>query len=240
MRQYVELVVFDMAGTTVRDEREVESCFYEAAVQSGLNPSRSRINDMQGLPKLQVVQTLWDEVIGKEHPDFTSKTSSNYQLFTEILENHYLTHPVVPTEGALETFEWLRSEGIAIALTTGFYRKVADIILARLGWQQRLLGHRDGIIDVSLTPDETGKGRPHPDMIWKAMELLNVKDVKKVVNIGDTPVDLQSGTAAGCLFSLGVTNGTHTEAQLEQYENDGLLPSTKSLRAFLEDSLAEL
>ncbi|NJL73846.1 MAG: HAD hydrolase-like protein [Saprospiraceae bacterium] len=237
MKKYVELVVFDMAGTTVRDEREVETCFYEAATQSGLTVSRARINDMQGLPKLQVVQTLWDEAIGNDHPDFEHKTINNYNLFTQILEHHYLTQPIYPTEGALETFAWLRSEAIAIALTTGFYRKVADIILNKLNWKQRYLGFEEGVIDLSLTPDETGKGRPYPDMIWKAMEILEIKDAKKVVNIGDTPVDLQSGKAANCLFSLGVTNGTHTQAQLEQYDNDGLLPSMTALKTFLQERL---
>lgn len=55
------------------------------------------------------------------------------------------------------------------------------------------------------------------------MQLTGVSSPQEVINIGDTPSDLQSGLKAGCLLSLEVTNGTHTRAQLEEYPNDGLL-----------------
>lgn len=240
----VQLAVFDMAGTTVQDKQAVENCFYDAAVQTGLNASRRRITDMQGLPKLIVIETLWGEAIGNDHPDFNNNVALTFQTFREILENHYLTEPVLPTEGALETFAWLRSKGVKIALTTGFYRKVTNIILNRLGWDQGLdanyRGSANSIIDLSLTPDETGKGRPHPDMILKAMEMLGVSDSKKVINIGDTPSDLKSGRAANCLLSLGITNGTHTREELLQYDNDGLLDSMLEYQSFVEKALSTI
>ena len=155
----------------------------------------------------------------------------------QILENHYLSHPIQPTEGALEVFNWLRRQDIKIALTTGFYRKVCNIILHRLGWDAGLdehyLGGADSIIQLSLTPDETDKGRPHPDMIWKAMEMLDVADAGQVIKVGDTPSDLQAGRAAGCGLTLGVTNGTHTHQELAAHPNDGLLPSMKAFVSFL-------
>lgn len=240
----IQLAVFDMAGTTVQDNKEVETCFYEAAIQTGLEASPRRITDMQGIPKLIVVQTLWGEVIDPQHPDFNAKVELTYQTFRQILENHYLTHPVLPTEGAIETLTWLRSKGVKIALTTGFYRKVANIILQRLGWDKNLdknyRGNSESLIDLSLTPDETGKGRPHPDMIFMAMEILGITDSKKVINIGDTPSDLESGRAAGCLLSLGITNGTHTRAELLQYDNDGLIDSMLEFPAFVELSIARM
>lgn len=238
MKSQIELVVFDMAGTTVKDEREVENCFYQAATMSGLEASRERINDMMGLPKLEVVQTLWSEFIGTTHPSYSEKVAQNYELFKQILEQHYLDHPVSPTEGTLTTFEWLRSEGIKIALTTGFYRKVANIILQKLDWhKERFLGFKQGIIDLSLTPDETLKGRPHPDMIWKAQALLGVSSPQKIINIGDTPSDLKAGKVANCRLSLGITNGTHSHEQLNQYENDGLIASMMEFRNFVESEI---
>ena len=233
----IQLVVFDMAGTTVRDQREVENCFFQAAQLSGLQASRQRINDLQGIPKLEVVKILWDEAIGKEDEAYPKKVEDNYTLFKSILENHYKTHPVVPTEGALEAFDFLRKRNIKIALTTGFYRKVCNIILTKLGWDKGLDENYQGgaasIIDLSLTPDETGKGRPHPDMIFKAMKIFNITDPKQVVKIGDTPSDLKAGKVAQCLFSLGVTNGTHTREELLPYDNDGLLDSMQALPEFL-------
>lgn len=240
----IQLAVFDMAGTTVQDNKEVEDCFYEAAAQTGLDANRRRINDMHGIPKRIVVETLWVEMIGKDHPDLQQKIEITYRTFREILENHYLTHPVLPTEGAVETLHWLHSKGVKIAFTTGFYRKVTNIILNRLGWDKGLdenyRGGPDSIIDLSLTPDETGKGRPHPDMIFKAMEILGVTDSKKVINLGDTPSDLLSGKAAGCMLSLGITNGSHTREELLQYDNDGLIDSLSEFPVFVEQALAKM
>ncbi len=240
----IQLVVFDMAGTTVQDKKVVENCFYDAAVQTGLDVTRARINEMHGIPKRLVIETFWQEMIGSAHPDLETKVETTFKKFRELLEHHYQTEPVIPTEGALETFEWLRSKGVKIALTTGFYRDVTNIILNRLGWHKGLneqyLGNADAIIDLSLTPNETGKGRPHPDMILKAMEILGVNDSKKVINIGDTPADLQSGKAADVLLSLGVCNGSHTREELQAYDNDGLIESMLEFPAFVEKALSTI
>lgn len=237
----IQLVVFDMAGTTVRDLHEVEDCFYEAATSTGLEATRSRINAMHGISKRVVIETLWQEAIGKEHPDFQDNVEKTFAAFKEILENHYRTHPVAPTEGALETFAWLKSQGIKIALNTGFYRAVVNILLERLGWDKGLNGQymHGEMIDLSITPSETnGKGRPFPDMIFRAMELLGIEDPKTVVKIGDTPVDLQEGKLAGVGLNLAVTNGTHTHEELAVWENDGLLENTGMLKPFLEQWIA--
>lgn len=235
----IQLVVFDMAGTTVRDQSEVENCFHRAAVESGLHASQQRIKDMQGLPKLIVVQTLWAEAIGEDHPDIALRVSDTYRLFRDILEHHYRTAEVVPVPGTLETFAWLRSQGIKIALTTGFYRAVTDIILQRLGWHQGLDAHymahdASAIIDLSLTPDETGKGRPHPDMILMAMAKLGIADPLKVAKLGDTPSDLQAGHLAGVALNIGITSGTHTAEALSAHPHHLLMDSVADLPAALQ------
>lgn len=239
----IKLVVFDMAGTTVKDEREVETCFYNAAKKSGLKTTRERIRELQGYPKKEVIRTLWKEAAGEDNPDLDQAVETTNHLFQAIIENHYRLNPVKPAEGAVDTFKWLRAEGVKIALTTGFYRKVADIILNRLGWDEGLdenyVGDETSLIDLSLTPDEVGAGRPNPDMIFKSMDILGIDDPKNVVKIGDTPADLQAGKAAKCRFTFGVTNGTHSREQLMQYDNDGLLENLEQLRELLPALLNE-
>lgn len=235
--QPIELVVFDMAGTTVTDHHEVERCFAQAAAQTGLFVTDERILAMQGLAKRYVFETLWKEQLGDLHPDVQPQVDSSYAAFKGILENHYLTQGATPTEGCLETFAFLRERGIAIALTTGFYRVVTDIILEKLGWLAGLdnqrLGGADSLIQVSIASDEVERGRPYPFMIERAMQLLGVSNPKAVVNIGDTPSDLLSGRAAGVALNLGVTNGTHTLDQLDAYPHDYMLASLAELPALL-------
>jgi len=234
----VKLVVFDMAGTTVKDQKEVEKCFVEAAEKTSLPFSREDIMAMMGWSKKAVFQTLWN----KARPDLAESetqrlVSHSFCTFKEILENHYRTAPVEPTEGCLEIFELLKSKEIKVALTTGFYRKVTNIILSRLNWDKNLddnyLGNGNSIIDLSVASDEVTSGRPEPYMITRAMKMTGISDSKSVINIGDTPSDLMSGKRAGCLYSLGVCNGTHSSAQLEVFPNDGLLANISEIVNYL-------
>lgn len=236
--QAIKLVVFDMAGTTVTDHHEVERCFAEAAAQTGLFTTDERILAMQGLAKRYVFETLWKEQLGENSPEVQSRVDESYDAFRQILEHHYRTQGATPTEGCLETFAWLREQGIAIALTTGFYRLVTDIILEKLGWLAGLnaqrVGTAESVIQVSIASDEVEQGRPYPQMIERAMQLLGVNDPKAVINIGDTPSDLLSGRAAGVSLNLGVTNGTHTQQQLEDYPHDWLLGSLTELKSVIQ------
>jgi len=230
----IKMVVFDMAGTTVRDQNEVEKCFVEAAESTGLTYNRAEIISMMGWSKRLVFETLWKKALpNADNQVLTEKIDGSYLRFKEVLENHYRTAAVVPAEGALEIFSFLRSNGIKIGLTTGFYREVTDIILSRLGWDKGLdelyKGDETSIIDVSVTSDQVAAGRPAPEMILRAMQLCGIEDPKQVINIGDTPSDIESGNNAKCLLSLGVTNGTHTREQLEKCNHNGLLDSVTEL-----------
>ena len=102
---------------------------------------------------------------------------------------------------------------------------------------QDYVGSADSVIQASITPSEIygSEGRPAPFMIQKAMYRLAVRDSKQVINIGDTPSDIESGYHANCLLSLGVTNGTHTQEQLMVYPNDGLLTGIGELKQRILD-----
>lgn len=239
MQQSIKLAVFDMAGTTVRDNDEVLACFKQACRESGLDFPDERLNALMGVSKLEVFVTLWREQAGPDAaPEFIrEKADEAFDLFKNILENYYLSNPVEPVPGAVELFEWLRSRGVKVALNTGFYRQVTDIILKKLGWDRGLneqhVGGPQSVIDMSITSDEVPAGRPQPFMIRKAMDTFGVEDARQVLKVGDTPVDLQEGQNAGVGLNLAVVDGTHTRAQLEVFEHDALLPSLTELRAWL-------
>ena len=238
MKNPIELVVFDMAGTTVRDEHEVEACFRAAAVKTGLEMTDEETLAVQGWAKRFVFETFWERQLGSRDEIWLQHVDHSFHTFTEILENHYLSQPVVPTIGTLEVFAFLREQGIKIALTTGFYRKVTDIILERLGWLQGLDEHYlntgNSVIDCSISSDQVSNGRPAPDMIFKAMAMLNISTAEKVINIGDTPSDIQSGKNARTAYNLAVSNGTHPAELLLPHHPDKLLETTAGLIEFIK------
>ncbi|TDN40573.1 HAD family hydrolase [Hymenobacter sp. UV11] len=238
-----QLIVFDMAGTTVRDQHEVEACFAQAAAATGLHASAARILAVQGQAKRFVFELLWREQLGADAPaaELTARVDHSYQVFRQVLEAHYRTAEVQHTEGCLELFAFLKSKGIRIALTTGFYREVTNLILRRLGWHAGLdaqhRGSTDSVIDLSIASDEVAEGRPAPFMIQRAMHTFGITDPRRVWNVGDTPSDLESGRRAGCARSLGLTNGTHSAQQLAAYPHDGLLASLTELQQQLRAEL---
>lgn len=227
-----------MAGTTVRDLNEVESCFLKAAQQTGLEAPTDRIIGMMGWSKNLVFKTLWNEQFpNTPQAEVQQKIERSYHLFKSILETHYRTQEVCPVENCIEVFKQARAQGVKIALTTGFYREVTNIILNRLGWDNGLNEHYiqtgDGIIDCSITSDEVLRGRPAPYMIFRAMEKMHVADVRKVINIGDTPSDLQSGHNARVGLNLGVSYGTHSHEQLSKLPHDHIISDISTVLDFL-------
>lgn len=226
----IKLIVFDIAGTTVRDRDEVLYCFRRACLETGIMATDARLNALMGVSKLEVFKMLWQEQLGDvDGMEISAKADRSYHLFKEILEAYYHEAPVEPTEGALEIFAWCREKSVKIALNTGFYRAVTDIILGRLGWEV------GATIDFVVTSDEVPTGRPAPYMIQAAMVHFGITDPREVVKIGDTPVDLAEGRNAGCLLSLAVTNGTHTAEELAELDGDGLLNSLLDLKTVLSD-----
>lgn len=206
-----------MAGTTVRDNDEVLYCFRKACLDTGLLVSDDQLNALMGVSKNVVFQMLWEAQLGKQDIAIPARAAASYGHFKVILEEYYRSHPCQPTEGCLDTFIWCRNNGIKIALNTGFYRGVTDLILQNLDWQ---IG-RD--VDFVIASDEVPEGRPAVFMIAAAMKHFGITDPTSVVKVGDTPVDIAEGRNAGCRFVVSLTNGTHRHDQLAPLQPDVLL-----------------
>lgn len=196
----IELVVFDLAGTTVYDGDAVADSFRAALAAAGVEPGRDAINAVMGLPKPEAIRVLLggDRPVDAIHADFVRR-----------MRHYYETAPAVrEVPGAAAAFAALRRAGVKVALNTGFNREVADALLARLGWRV------PEVIDATITSDEVPHGRPHPDMIRALVARLGVEDARKVAKVGDTRADLEEGANAGCGLNLGVTTGSFTREQL--------------------------
>jgi len=222
----VDLVVFDMAGTTVHDGDAVHACLQAALGASGIRVDREAINAVMGLPKPVAIRRLVEaDAPGGEASD--RLVEALHDDFVRRMLGHYRSDPSVrEVDGALQVFRELRAGGIKVALDTGFDRQIVDVILKRLGWGE-------GVVDVTVASDEVARGRPHPDLVWRAMLLTGVSDARRVAKVGDTPADLQEGQAAGCGLVVGVTEGSHTEDELRPWPHTHLVPNVGSLPALL-------
>jgi phosphonatase-like hydrolase len=221
----IELVIFDLAGTTVNDQDGVNRAVRDALAQVGVSTSREAVNEVMGIPKPVALRRLLE---GKGRQDLLPRLDAIHQDFVARMICFYQTDPsVYEIPGSSDVFRRLRAAGIKVALDTGFSRDIVEVILDRLAWNDREL------VNLTVTSDDVPRGRPHPDMIERAMSELGVRDARRVAKVGDTPADLEEGTRAGCGMVIGVTGGSHTAEQLRSCPHTHLIGSVAELAGLL-------
>ena len=206
-----ELVVFDMAGTTVKDKNYVGIAFHEAMKSYGYEVAVEEINPIMGYEKpLAIRMMLEKHEIGKDRITDVLVNDIHSEFVERMINFYSTTNEIAPLPDVEETFAALKEDGIKIALNTGFSRDIADVIIGRLGWESK--------IDYLIASDEVEHGRPYPDMIRKIMAELDIDSPEKVVKVGDTEVDINEGINAGCKYVIGITTGAFTREELLPYK----------------------
>src|SRR5262245_55594026 len=117
--QSIELVVFDMAGTTVNDEDGVNRCIRNALKAVGLEVASADVNRVMGLPKPRAISLLIEQY-GRS-ADLGPRLEPIHADFVRRSMEFYASDPSVhEISGASRVFDRLRSGGLRIALNTGF------------------------------------------------------------------------------------------------------------------------
>ena len=219
----IETHAFDVAGTVLNDDGLVIAAFKVAfeRTQPDLWPTHGAewtqyAIDTMGQSKIDV----FTELLGDAEKAHQANVAFEESYVSEIAETGAVSIP-----GAEEMFEYLRSKQIAVALTTGFSRSTLDTLIIELGWRD--------LIDVSVTPSEAGRGRPHPDMLQKAATTLGVTNPTNVIVLGDTASDMKSGVAFGAGQVVGVLTGAHDEVTLRDAGATTVVNSVADLKSLI-------
>lgn len=217
----IKLVVFDIAGTTLKDDEDVVAkSFTSALSEQGIDLNGADLSTYMGYRKIDAIRMILDE----KNIDFDETTIDTvHDRFINLINEHYTNEPIEEIPGASEIFEKLKASDIHVAINTGFSRSTADIIIKKLGWAE------NDLIDTSVCSDEVNKGRPSADMIRKIMKELDIEDAEMVAKVGDTPSDLMEGETAGCGITVGVLYGTHTRDELQRYHHDHMISDIREL-----------
>ncbi|MFJ2741657.1 phosphonatase-like hydrolase [Streptomyces sp. NPDC087440] len=224
----IDLVVLDMAGTTVADGGLVEQAFAAAAEKLGVvagtpdfDSKLDYVRATMGESKISVFRHLFGD------EDLAQQANTAFEeAYGSLVDGGRIAE--IP--GAREAVEKLAADGRTVVLTTGFARVTQDAILAALGWQD--------LVGLTLCPaDAGGRGRPYPDMVLTAfLRTGAVASVADVAVVGDTSYDMLSGVRAGAGVVAGVLTGAHGRTQLEAHGAGHVLGSV----AELPELLAEL
>ncbi|MDE3235214.1 MAG: HAD-IA family hydrolase [Bacteroidota bacterium] len=224
----VQLVVFDIAGTTVSDKGNITQAFIDAFLMAGIKVEAGDVNRLMGYRKIDAIRKIIQhyapelgddaDLIHEIHNKFTSQMVSFYEQDTML----------APLPYAELIFEKLQKRGIKIGLDTGFTRPITNAVLRNIGWDQ------SGLIDCVVCSDEVPEGRPHPFMIQQIMQQTGVADPVAVIKVGDTEVDINEGRNAGCGAVVAVTTGAFSKEELVPYHPDFIIDSLYELLPIID------
>ena len=217
----IQLVVFDMAGTTIDEDNVVYKCLHKVVVSvlptvtleevllhGAGKEKRNAIVDICAVNDLQLMTEDIDALF------------SNFKI---LLANAYDEYPLKLYADALEVFAWLHSKGIKVAFNTGYDRKTAEFILHKVNIR---LG---ADIDLLMTASDVPRNRPFPDMIEKCCELLGI-NVSNTIKVGDSAIDIEEGKTANTFISIGITTGAQTKEQLAAAQPNFIIDSLTELK----------
>jgi phosphonatase-like hydrolase len=214
----VELICFDMAGTTVIDNGLVLEAF------------RRTIDDLHvtgeeaTLAEAYVVETMGQSKIDV----FTALFAERATVANEAFERNFVDAAqelgVSEIPGARSTVETLRGVGLKVALTTGFSSSTREALVEELGWGD--------LFELRVSPADAGRGRPAPDMLlWCALK-SQVTAMNTLMVVGDTSSDMQAGLRAGAGYCVGVLSGNDDAPRLLEAGADDVIDSVVDLLGF--------
>ncbi len=222
----IKLVVFDLAGTTVKHKKEVHQAFIDAFEKKGVQIDYDTANEAMGKSKPVAIREILEakklnmEWIDSIHEQFLDNIITYYQKSPEVEE----------ADGTSEIFSYLQEKGIKIGIDSGFDRETTDVLMEALPWGKM------NLIDDSVVSDEVENGRPAPDMIFQLMENLGIESAEQVMKVGDTPVDLLEGQNAGCKYVIGVTSGAFEANELMKYPHTHLIKKLEEIKEILQSA----
>ena len=227
----IQLAVFDIAGTTVKDKGNVADAFLHAFHAFNYSIPAEEVYTLMGYKKPEAIKMMLEKyypgaisstrnLVAKIHDAFTAEMIHFYEYETSL----------EPMPDAEYVFSQLQAMDTKVALNTGFGTMITEVILKRLGW------NRTKLIDFVISSDEVKYGRPHAQMIQEAMKVTHVQHAAQVAKIGDTEVDIAEGRTAGCGLVVAVTTGAYTKEQLRVFKPDAIINNLKELLPILKSA----
>jgi len=209
------MVVFDMAGTVVDEDNVVYKTVMKALQHGGVHVTLEQVlADGAGKEKSKAISDIASKYDPTKDED---DVEAMYHNFVVMLDEAYEDMNVTPIDGAEEILSELKKMGVYRILNTGYSKKTAMQLVAKLGWE------KDREYDDIVTASDVPKTRPFPDMIFMAMELMGIDDASTVAKIGDSSIDVEEGKNAACGLTAGITTGAHTRQQLAAADPDYII-----------------
>lgn len=217
-RGRLRAVIIDWAGSTVDygccapakvflqvfEAKGVRITMEEARHPMGMH-KRDHIRAIMEMPR---VNELWRTVYlrAPNEQDISDLFDRFLPLQLLSLKDHSKLIP-----GALEAINFFRERHLKIGTTTGYTRKMMEVVMAEAKRQ----GYEP---DLVVCADEVPKGRPSPFMCFENAKKLGIYPMESMVKIGDTRADIEEGLNAG-MWTIGLARSGNEMGLSEEEEH---------------------
>jgi len=206
-------VLFDLDGTLIDSGWMILASFRHAtrAVLRREIPDRVLIARVGGS---SIYEQMW--AIDADRAD---------ELVEVYREHNEPLHAELEAFGGIEELlAELHQEGRQLGIVTAKRRSTVQLAFDVLG-----IGR---FFDAVVTAESTGRGKPHPEPVLHALELLDCAPAAAAF-VGDSPFDIGAGKSAG-VFTVAVAwGGIHMPERLLEAGADVLVHDVSELRDVL-------
>ena len=201
----LQAVIFDWAGTLVDfGSLAPTQIFVEAFTTFGIHITLTQARGPMGLSKWDHIhQLLQDESIAAQWLEKFGRAPANEDV--DAIYARFMPMQIAkvgefsaPIEGAVQTLQWLRANGLKVGSCSGYPREVLNQLLPQAE-------AADVKPDYVVAGDELeAGGRPGPFMALANVLALRIGDVRACVKVDDTVPGIEEGLNAG-MWTVGLS-----------------------------------
>jgi HAD superfamily hydrolase (TIGR01509 family) len=216
-RLCVRGVIFDMDGTLADSIDHYYRMACDIVERANAPPiPRERVYELMGSGAPDLLRQLLP-------PDFPDAEATLSRIVRDRLPAWIRAgERIEPLPGCVDLLRQLRARGHRLGIATSSGRALPYLD----HWGVRPLLH------AIVGREDVRQRKPHPDVVLRCLEQLELEP-DDAVYVGDSPIDVEAGRAAG-LFTVGVLTGTSTRERLEEISPDFVLESAPHLLQLLE------
>jgi HAD superfamily hydrolase (TIGR01509 family) len=216
-RLRVQGVIFDMDGTLADSLDHYYGMACEVVEAAHAPPiSRERVCELMGSGDPNLLRKLLP-------PDFPDSEAILARIVGERFSAWMRAgREIEPLPGCIDLLHQLHARGHRLGIATSSGRALP--CLDRWGVRQ--------LFDAIVGREDVVRRKPHPDVVVHCLRRLSLAP-DDAVYVGDSPIDIEAGRAAG-VYTVGVLTGTSTREVLASVAPDHILASAPELLDLLE------
>lgn len=211
-------IIFDMDGIIFDTERVYMQIFMDVYEKLGYKMTKDIYVTLIGRDRKSIINSLY-EIYGEDFPMDEAFKQCDLELKKAIDSGK-----VPVKEGALEIFDYLKSNNYKMALATSSHKSKLEM--------QLKIHNLEEVFDDIVCADDVIRSKPDPSIFLAAARKLDVKPEECIV-IEDSPAGIEAAYNAG-MMSLHVEDLVKPNEKIKEYSHKQF-KSLNEAREFIRD-----